>query len=192
MIDPLTGADVGRVIPRTGGYLAAMPWTDDVAVQGGRHGLVVTPTRGDSVPSAAGSGPVGTYFTAFVEVFTGGTFIRGEGATLAAAERQAWNRYQAWRSCPGPTGQHEWSPDRHLPGGRSIRYRNGAGFCRHCGAFESGRFTGADLGQHCRGCGVPTIWHWEEHPDGAVTFLCRDCKPPEPPAGSAVPRTNRA
>lgn len=108
------------------------PWPADAYVQGGGDGIVATRS--------------GTYRTAFVEVFPKGQgFIRGEGPTIEAAEDAAWVKWQRHSACPG----HEYE---------ARGYTNGAGFCRHCGAFGSKVFTGADLGQHCKVCGAGTTW----------------------------------
>ena len=55
------------------------------------------------------------------------TFVRGEGATLEEAEKDAFARYQHYGACPG-----------HTPQKRG--YKNGAGFCSRCGPFISGAF----------------------------------------------------
>ncbi|MDQ0376564.1 hypothetical protein [Amycolatopsis thermophila] len=103
-----------REIQRTG-ELTRHPWPADVFLQGGRSGLVF---KGD-----------GTYRTAFVEAFPAGTFLRGEGATVAEAEDAAWRKYQRLAACPA-------HPD-HGPFERR-KYRNGSGFCTHCGTWFSG------------------------------------------------------
>lgn len=91
-------------------YAPACAWPDDCTVQWG-HGLV------PAVP--------------FFEAFPAGTFIRGEGTTIADAERQAFEQYQRDLAC-----DHIWG--RHRPG--SGTYTNGAAFCRKCGAFRSRMF----------------------------------------------------
>jgi hypothetical protein len=88
-----------------------LPWPPDVFVQGGDSGIVISrnaPTRR----------------TAFVEAFPPDGFIRGEGETLQEAEDSAWAQYVRETGCGG----HEFE---------RRGYRNGAGFCKHCGAFRS-------------------------------------------------------
>jgi hypothetical protein len=87
------------------------PWPDDVEVQGSDHSVVF---RGDT-PS---------YRTAFVEAFPDGTFLRGEGETLADAEDICWEKYQRHIGC-----EHGPFERRH--------YRNGAGYCVKCGTWMS-------------------------------------------------------
>lgn len=118
----------------TGGeeYALRHPWPAGCFVQGGHKGVVFGRTE--------------TYTTAYFEAFPD-TFIRGEGETLEQAEDDAWERYLKRTSCPG----HEWE---------SRGYRNGGGFCKHCGTFESGAFTGEQLGQYCVDCQAPTTYTW--------------------------------
>jgi hypothetical protein len=97
---------------------ARHPWPDGCHVQGGTAGVVF----------AAG----GTYRTAFVEAFPAGTFLRGEGATVADAEDACWAKYQALAGCP-----HDQGFDRR-------DYVNGCGFCRRCGTWFSQEVTGFD------------------------------------------------
>ena len=85
------------------------------------------------------------YRTAFVEAFPGSTFIRGEGSTIQEAEDACWAKYEQRMACPG----HDWEPRD---------YKNGAGFCIHCGTFGSKVFTPEQLGLFCKTCGVPTYW----------------------------------
>jgi hypothetical protein len=65
-----------------------------------------------------------SYITAFFEAFPRDpdTFIRGEGASIEAAERDAWESFQKYAACSG----HE--PERR-------GYTNGAGFCKNCDMF---------------------------------------------------------
>lgn len=122
---------------------AQHPWPDDCAVQGGAGGIVFTKT--------------GSYTTAFVEAFPG-TFIRGEGPTIQEAEDSAWAQYERRIQCPG----HEWE---------ARNYKNGAGFCIHCGTFGSQVFTPEDLGLSCKVCGIPTYWSREITDEGEF-FYC--------------------
>lgn len=103
--------------------------------------------------------PNGTGFTAFVEVFTDGTFIRGEGASVADAEDDAWAQFQRFIACPG----HEYEA-RH--------YRNGAGICARCGRFQSNVFTPEQLGCYCRVCGIPSYYYQDDD-----TFYCESHSP---------------
>ncbi|PHP18756.1 hypothetical protein CG471_15925 [Sphingobium sp. IP1] len=91
-------------------YTPTCAWPDDCMVQWG-HGLV------PAVP--------------FFEAFPVGTFIRGEGETIAAAEQQAFEKYQRDLAC-----DHVWGRHRQ---GRST-YINGAAFCRKCGGFRGSMF----------------------------------------------------
>lgn len=101
------------------------------------------------------------YTTLFMEVYPpGASFIRGEGKTPAECEDACWVKYQAALNCPNGTGHH-WEP-RH--------YTNGAALCRHCNTFKPDVFTGEQLGQFCRACGIGTRYHRD--PDGSWT--CRD------------------
>ncbi|WP_159599743.1 hypothetical protein [Agromyces humi] len=109
------------------------PWPAGMFIQGGGHGIVLSRSGGDS------------YRTAFVEAFPEGTFIRGEGATVEDAEDAAWAKFQRYAGCPG----HEWE---------TRGYRNGAGFCKHCGKFGSQVFDLVEIGSVCDVCGVGTYW----------------------------------
>lgn len=93
---------------------AQHPWPEDVFVQGGNVGLVFTGEGG--------------YRTSFVEAFPGGTFLRGEGKDVAAAEDSCWKQYQRYVSCDGG-GEHGPFEAR--------QYTNGAGFCTKCGTWMS-------------------------------------------------------
>jgi len=101
-------------------------------IQAGDMGLVVSSKE-----------PYG-YRTAFFEAFPRDpdTFIRGEGATVADAEKQAWEKWQRILACPG----HEF--EKH-------GYRNGCGICKHCGMFASDVFPPSE---HCVICGKPCYW----------------------------------
>lgn len=104
-----------REITRTG-EMAKYPWPGDVMIQGGKKGLVFNRDGSD-------------YFTAFVEAFPPGTFLRGEGASVAEAEEKCWAKYQRYVNCDGG-GEHGPYEPRH--------YENGAGFCVKCGGWFSG------------------------------------------------------
>lgn len=89
-------------------------WSEDTYVQWGGNGVVI------------GKNP---YTTAFFEAFppaneNAGGFIRGEGKTIAEAEKDAFSKYQKETGC-----DHYWGRER---------YRNSGQLCRHCRAFRSG------------------------------------------------------
>ena len=88
-------------------------WPESVFIQGGEHGVVL-------------GGPDGAYQTAFFEAMPGGTFLRGEGKTLAEAEEKCWSQYQTFAACDG-NGPHGPFERRN--------YTNGAGFCTRCGVW---------------------------------------------------------
>ena len=104
----------GRVITRTG-EMARHPWPGSCFIQGG-HG---------TVPGSGGQ----PYQTAFVEVFPGTTFLRGEGATIAEAEDDCWQQYQMLCGCP-----HDQGWDRR-------EYCNGSAYCAGCGTWFPRSFT---------------------------------------------------
>lgn len=99
------------------------PWPEDCYVQGGAHGVVF--------------GPDGkAYRTAFVEAFPG-TFLRGEGPTIAEAEDACWAKNEILAACP-----HDQGFDRR-------HYVNGSGFCRRCGTWFSKDVTGFEELPEC-------------------------------------------
>lgn len=133
------GRDIGTRIDLRygdGDYEARHPWPEETAVSAGTRGLVL--------------GRDGTsYRTAFMEVYPpGASFIRGEGATAAECEDACWAAYQKALTCPSGAG-HAWEPRG---------YRNGAGFCTHCGTFKAKAFTPEELGLHCHACGAATFY----------------------------------
>lgn len=91
-------------------YTPVCAWPDNCMVQWG-HGIV----------------PAVTFF----EAFPPGTFIRGEGETIAEAEQKAFAQYEREFDC-----QHVWGRHHHRRG----TYLNGAGWCRKCGAFRGRMF----------------------------------------------------
>lgn len=121
-------------------------WGDDVFLQGGYRGIVLS-EKGKH------------YSTCFIEAFPEGTFIRGEGETLEEAEKAAWDKHQKYLACQG----HDWE---------TRGYTNGAGFCKNCNRFQSHCFTGEQLKQYCYFCGTGTTygqttvlndnWEWVE------------------------------
>ncbi|WP_128545095.1 hypothetical protein [Larkinella soli] len=129
----------------SGPYTCLKDWQDDCFVQAGDDGLVFSSK--------------GNYLTAFFEAFPNNpdTFIRGEGKTIEEAEESAWGQLQRFQACSG----HDFE---------RRNYRNGAGFCKHCGMFKSKAFEPLD---RCHICGVPTQhcydtkrnWFCEQHKD---------------------------
>lgn len=91
-------------------YQPVCAWPDDCTVQWGNGIIPRTP---------------------FFEAFPPGTFIRGEGESIEAAERKAFAQYQREFECA-----HIWGRQRP---GRDL-YLNGAGWCRKCGAFRGRMF----------------------------------------------------
>lgn len=92
-------------------------WPDSVCVQWGGDGVVVNRKE-----------PAKSYNTAFFEAFPdGGGFIRGEGETVEAAERKAYDRYLREQACG-----HVWGRRGYL---------NGGGVCLKCKGFVAGAFA---------------------------------------------------
>jgi hypothetical protein len=129
---------------------AQYPWPEDFHLQAGDKGIVLSSN--------------GNYNTAFVEALAEGSFYRGEGLTVAAAETAAWRKYQTSQDCTG----HEWE---------SRGYTNGAGFCKHCKVFGSQVFTPEQLGLYCFTCGIPSNYHSEKQANGATIFYCERHEP---------------
>jgi hypothetical protein len=123
-------------------YECKQEWPEDCFVQAGEKGLVLARH---------------SYSTAFFEAFpkNPSTFIRGEGKTVAKAEKSAWVQFQKYLQCPG----HEFER-------RS--YKNGAGFYRHCELFNSNAFQPLTK---CSRCGRPT--YFSEDADG--NWWCKVC-----------------
>lgn len=153
-------------ISGVGMYSVVKPWPQDCYVQGGDDGIVFTEEGAfDAVMSSSvealevvcGKTSRAHYTTAFFEAFPKhpSTFIRGEGKTVDEAEACAWTQYEKFASCPN----HEFE---------RRGYRNGAGFCKHCGMFASKAFEPLD---HCCICDQPTHhiqdrhqrWYCERH-----------------------------
>ena len=91
------------------------PWPEGLFIQGGKKGIPSNPQGDDD-------------WTAFVEVSPPGTFLRGEGKTVAEAEDVCWARYQTMVGCP--------AHPQHGPF-EARSYTNGAGFCTQCGTWFS-------------------------------------------------------
>ncbi len=96
-----------------GDVVAQQPWPEEIGIQGGESGVVLSPK--------------GNYKTAFVEVFFDvddeGVYVRGESDNLIAAEKECWDKYRSIMACE----QHEWS--REING----RLReDGYAQCIHC------------------------------------------------------------
>lgn len=144
----------GAEIPRGGGAVTQHPWPDDCAVQGGTSSLVIV-RKGEN------------YTTAFFEAFPRSpqTFLRGEGPSVEEAEDAAWAKWQRIVACPSG-GAHEYE---------ARGYRNGCGFCKHCGLFTSGVFDLAEIGSVCVVCGIGTYWTTDEQGN----LLCEEHAPRE-------------
>lgn len=149
-------------------YECIFAWPENCFVQGGDGGVVFTEcklekTLMDPVDAVTtivtGEGKHKHYRTSFFEAFPKipDTFIRGEGATIEEAEAKAWQQYQHFLSCKGPNG-HEFE---------ARGYRNGAGFCKHCGMFGSDTIPPI---HPCKVCGVLT-WYHEDTEGG---FWCKE------------------
>lgn len=110
-----------QMLRDTPDYDPRHPWPENCTVQWG-HGIAPA--------------------TPFFEAFIPGTMLRGEGATIADAEDQAFQRLQTELAC-----DHQWG--RQRPGGQL--YTNGGGWCRRCRAFRSAMFQPiVELGAHRR------------------------------------------
>lgn len=92
-------------------YTPVCAWPEACTVQWG-HGIV----------------PANPFFEAFLP----GTFFRGDGETIEAAERSAFAQWQLDINCV-----HRWGRARSP----TNIYLNGAGWCRRCGAFRSKMFS---------------------------------------------------
>lgn len=130
-------------------YMPVCDWPEDCTVQWG-NGII---------PS-----------TPFFEAFPKGTFIRGEGPDIAAAERQAFEKYQRDLACA-----HVWG--RHRPGRET--YLNGAAFCRRCGGFRGQMFPEVrELGWWRRPLTRNEAWHLDSLENDPELDAVMDAKYP--------------
>jgi hypothetical protein len=125
-------------------HTCAYPWPADCKVQCGDKGLVFGKSK--------------SYTTAFFEAFpvNPATFIRGEGSTIQEAENQAWEKFQRQAACTN----HEFE---------RRGYRNGVGFCKHCGLYKSSVF---EPSEKCYVCGKPTFYIADKNGN----FYCEEHK----------------
>jgi hypothetical protein len=101
-------------------YGLTQEWPHTMMVQWGGAGLVMAEQP---------------YQTAFFEVFPNeGGFIRGEGETIAEAERKAFEDWRRGEDCAN-SGGHRWSRVRR--GAKISTYTNGGCFCIKCGTFRT-------------------------------------------------------
>ena len=110
-------------------WVCQKPWPEDCFVQCGGSGIVI------------GNGEKDSYKTAFFEAFPKEpkTFIRGEGNDVAAAEDEAWGKYQKILACDG----HEF-----------VRYGTEHGVCKKCKLFQTNIFPPE---ASCSVCGKPHV-----------------------------------
>jgi len=138
-----------------GPYKCAFPWPEDCFVQCGSMGIVMAPGSfekvfGSSDPLGEISGSV-SYTTAFFEAFPNdiipgnSIFIRGEGKTIAEAEKKTWGMYMRYKACDHPAYERR-------------RHTNGGGFCMKCGMFNDRAF---DPLTKCVICGKPTYYSFD-------------------------------
>lgn len=108
-------------------------WPEECYVQWGSGGVVI--------------GKTSSRATAFFEAFPDGSFIRGEGQTIALAEDDALRHYRKKLACP----DHHWQRGS---------YMNGGAICKRCGCFET-RFHP-----------IVKLGGWRDKPDlGDLTFI---------------------
>lgn len=119
---------LGGLLGKEVEYAPACAWPEACMVQWG-HGLI------PAVP--------------FFEAFPTGTFIRGEGETIAEAEQKAFDQYQRDIAC-----DHVWGRYRNE---RAGTYTNGAAFCRKCGGFRGKMFPEIVVLGHLR----KPLGNWE-------------------------------
>lgn len=135
--------ELKAILPKAAGHVISMSCDKDVVaqhdwgnayIQGGGSGLVLSKK--------------GNYTTAFMEAFPSihgfGTFLRGEGENILAAEKACWDSYQRKLNCKG----HEWSREVH-----GQHRADGYAQCIHCGLCTSDALQPETL---CRVCKAPT------------------------------------
>ena len=170
----------GSVLSNSKTYECKYDWPDNCFVQYGDRGIVFTESKIEEdlknpeelleqviAPTKA------HYRTAFFEAFprNPNTFIRGEGATVEEAETNTWNKYQKYSAC----NNHEFE---------RRNYRNGVGFCKHCGLFNSRAFKPTTK---CITCQVPTSyscdkqdnWYCEKHIEQNLDRIKWECEEDE-------------
>jgi hypothetical protein len=160
----MTNKDIGTTIDFSAGFgeqlshEAKHPWPAETVVSAGT-GVVFRRNAKDGEPRS--------YSTLFMEVYPPGAgFIRGEGESPEACEDVAWAKYQLALNCSDGSGTHAWD---------ARDYHNGAGFCSRCNTFGSKVFTGEQLGQLCKICGIGTTYHWhKKQSTGDHEFLCEE------------------
>lgn len=144
------------ILPRVPGFkVISMSCTEDVVaqhnwgnayIQGGEDGVVLTGK--------------GAYRTAFMEAFPSvngfGTFIRGEGENILAAEDACWASYQNKINCKG----HEWTRTVH-----GEHRSDGYAQCVHCGLRTSDALPPETL---CKVCQTPTTHTYSNGED----YIC--------------------
>lgn len=122
-----------------------MPWGDEIEILQGGGGYVPLDTNTKRRPF-------------FVEVMAPDIYIRGEGETLEAAEKVAWQKYQNRQTC----AEHEYE---------TRGYTNGAAFCIHCKGFFGNVYTAEELGVRCSVCNI--FSNYTRLPDDS--HMCQPC-----------------
>tara|TARA_B100002019_G_C21241747_1_gene585941 strand:+ start:539 stop:1561 length:1023 start_codon:yes stop_codon:yes gene_type:complete len=129
-------------------YKLKYPWPEDVYIQVGRSGVVIT-----SSPDKK------NYQTAFFEAFPMDTFLRGESGhneieektdktseeLLSIAEKNAWDKYQGFVSCE-KNGGHDYERLRD----------DGYAQCKKCGIKHSGKLPNI---RKCKSCGESPAYY---------------------------------
>lgn len=170
----LYGKEIGSTIDfrSQGTYETQHPWPAETTVSAGK-GIVFARNTKEDEPTS--------YGTLFMEVYPpGAAFIRGEGDSPESCENAAWAKYQLAINCSDGSGNHDWE---------ARNYQNGAGFCSRCNTFGSKVFTGEQLGQLCKICGIGTTHHWDKDAKGEPEFLCEEHYEQHKPAKLAPSET---
>jgi len=148
-------------------YECVFPWPEDCFVQCGSNEMVMAPGSFEKVFES--SDPLReisenvSYMTVFFEAFPNdiipgdSIFIRGEGKTIAEAEKKTWDMYVHYKACEHPAYERR-------------THTNGGGFCMKCGMFNGHAFEPLTK---CVICGKPTYFSFdvdnvpycEEHTD---------------------------